>query len=662
MDVLYQQVVSILKLQKHTKDALQRLSISLCKDLLLHKPTSYISKRVAPNLSKLKQGERIIAEVTIREIVLPKKRGSPTKIYADNETGGIVLVFFNKISPWILRNLHVGLKKTIEGKVEWNDFYYQISHPDFILNNKQAQDIEPVYPLTYGLNNKQLHSYILKILDLLSIGHHTPEMTEFLLALQYINSPVELAKVDENMRKLAYYELLSNQLSLDYVRRIASLPRGRAFAKASTLQQRILDNLGFMLSPGQVSVMQEIEKDQSVATRMSRMLQGDVGSGKTLVALMTMLNVAEIGTQSTLMAPTDLLANQHFNFFKKALQNTNIDVALLTGKTKAKERKEILDNVASGKTLILVGTHALFQTQVMFHDLGFIIIDEQHKFGVEQRIKLLSKATNPDLLVMTATPIPRSLTMTLFGDMSVSRLISKPTNRPDIITILKSSSKTQEVISSLGRKIESCEKVYWVCPQVEQDEESKARDVVTRFNSLDVIFPGKVGLIHGKLPPDVKDEMMQKFKNGGVQILVATTVIEVGIDVPDATLIVIENAEKFGLAQIHQLRGRVGRGDLQSHCILLYEYLAGIVKTRLEIMRRSNDGFYIAEQDLLLRGGGEVLGVKQSGQIEFRFADLARDMDLLMQCNKIAKDGDYDKYQWLIRFFNNDFVEGKHMA
>jgi len=647
--LIFQPVTSILKLQPHTLEALHRLGINLVRDLLLHKPHSYVTKNTAPDLSKLQPGEQIIAEVVIRDITLPKRRGSPIKIYADNETGGIVLIFFNKIPQWIFSKLRIGTKQIIEGKVEWNDFYYQISHPDFISHAKEAYGIEPIYPLTYGLHNKQLHGYILKALAVL----HDDNALDLFTALKYIHSPLNLADIDGNIRQLAYYELLSNQLSLAHIRKNNRVARGRAFAQATHLQQQVLNNLGFELSEGQRAVIHEIEQEQRAEIRMSHMLQGDVGSGKTLVALMTMLNVATTGVQSALMAPTDILANQHFIFFVKALKGIGIEVALLTGKTKAKERRDVLAKLNNGEIHILIGTHALFQTEVIFRDLGYIIIDEQHKFGVMQRMELLNKAKHPDLLVMTATPIPRSLTMTLFGDMSVSRLTTKPKMRSEIVTILKSRSKINEVINSLIRKIEKGEKIYWVCPLIEQedDKEILLHDVTTRFNSLNEIFPGQVGMIHGKLSVDIKDKIMQSFKTGMTPILVATTVIEVGIDVQDATLIVIENAERFGLAQLHQLRGRVGRGDIPSHCILLYEYLAGMVKTRLEIMRSSNDGFYIAEQDLLLRGGGEILGTKQSGQQEFIFADLVRDIDLLTKCNEIAKYEDYDSHKWLIKLF-----------
>ncbi len=398
---------------------------------------------------------------------------------------------------------------------------------------------------------------------------------------------------------------------------------------------------------------------------MMKLLQGDVGSGKTLVALLTIVNVVSNKTQSALMAPTDLLSIQHFNFFKKALEDTDIKVALLTGKAKIKERREIDLGLKNGDIDILIGTHALFQDNVIFKDLGFIVIDEQHRFGVEQRLELIAKASNPDVLVMTATPIPRSLTLTVFGDMSVAQIKSKPQNRLPIITNIISNSKKLKLIASLQNKLDLGEKIYWVCPLIDQNDKTAHQDStnqdsinigqnnkiieqeedviysdVTQLGiELEKTYPGRVAILHGKMKSVDKDNIMQEFKSGELRILVATTVIEVGIDVPDATLMIIDNAEKFGLAQLHQLRGRVGRGNLQSYCMLMYnpKCLSKMSRQRLEIMRKSNDGFYIAEQDLILRGGGEILGTKQSGEPDFFFADLGRDLNILVEANKLVK-------------------------
>lgn len=663
IDFLFKSVGSVLNLKTHTIKALERLGIKVIRDLLLYKPSGYLSKILHPNLNALKPGSRIIAEVVIYDIVMPNKRGSPIKIHARNSTGSITLVFFNKISPSIWASFKVGSKKIIDGKVDWNDHHYQIIHPEFIWDSKRIVPIQPIYPLTYGVSSKQIHDYIMRSYDLFMMHYiHTMHNTEFdivLDSIKFIHQPSDMSLLEKHHSILSYYELLSNQLSLAYIRKQNTSSRGRAFTKAEALQHIVLDQLGFVLSDGQQTVINEIENIQFCASSMNHMLQGDVGSGKTLVALMTMLNVVNQGVQSVLMAPTELLATQHFNFFMKALSSTNIRVGLLTGKTKTKEKKQILEALAKGEILILIGTHALFQVNVTFADLGYIVIDEQHKFGVVQRQELLSKAQHPDLLLMTATPIPRSLTMTLFGDMSVSRLTTKPTDRPEIVTILKHTSKMQDVIDALMRKLSKNEKIYWVCPLIESDEDKELcmSNVTARYEELRNIFSEKVGLIHGKMPSDLKDDIMHKFKNGSIDILVATTVIEVGIDVPNATLIVIENAERFGLAQLHQLRGRVGRSNLASHCILLYEYLAGLVKTRLEVMRNSSDGFYIAEQDLILRGGGEILGVKQSGEIEFRFANIISDMKRLSDCNAQAQKLNLQEYEWLIRLFYNTYTD-----
>ncbi len=644
IDELFLHLDSFLNMKPSTKKAMERLGIQTIADLLLHKPHSYLDVKLSANLSKLNIGDHIIAEVVISEII-QRQRRSPMKIYASNDTGGITLVFFNKIPSFILPRIKVGSKVTISGKVDFNDFYYQIAHPDFLWGNIPKTPIEPIYPLTYGISNKQIQNYIKKVMDLIEIKISrvkSKDFCEFIYALKTIHFPSNIADVKSAEKILAKYELLSNQLSLALLRKSNHTKRGRSFPKASLMQERVLKNLGFNLSSGQKRVILEIEQDQESSLRMSRMLQGDVGSGKTLVALMTILNVASQNMQSSLMAPTDLLASQHYSFFCKALEDSGIEIALLTSKTKAKDRNQILNKLQSGEISILIGTHSLFQDKVVFNNLGYIIIDEQHKFGVEQRAELVKKARAPDLLLMTATPIPRSLTMTLFGDMSVSRLTEKPLSRPSITTILKHSSKISEVIDSVYRILEKGEKIYWVCPLIEESEKDDNKqnmtDVLYRFEILHNIFGNKTSLIHGKMTAEAKDMAMRSFKNGETSILVATTVIEVGIDVADATLIIIENAQNYGLAQLHQLRGRVGRGDKPSFCILLYNFASEIGKERLNIMKESTDGFYIAEKDLFLRGSGEILGTKQSGQTQFKFANLVEDMNLLILSNEKAND------------------------
>lgn len=448
-------------------------------------------------------------------------------------------------------------------------------------------------------------------------------------------------------KQLAAKELIANQISLFKARTRIAGKHGNIYPKAEQIQTNILNSLGFELTSYQQQVIEEIERDQASGIEMMRLLQGDVGSGKTLVALLTMTNVAAAGFQTTLMVPTDLLANQHYEFFVRALKNTGIKIGLLTGKILGLARKNIMMQLGNGQIDILIGTHALFQEKVNFKKLGYIVIDEQHRFGVQQRLDLISKGINPDILVMTATPIPRSLALTIFGDMTISKLQGKPKNRLPIATNTIPINKIEHIIEAINKKLIAGELIYWICPLIEQDDKEKSEedsllmDVMNRFNSIENIYAGCSGIIHGKMKNEQKDAVMKQFKDGEIKILVATTVIEVGIDVPEATLIIIENAERFGLAQLHQLRGRVGRGSLQSYCILLYnpKRLGKVGRGRFEIMKQTNDGFYIAEQDLKLRGSGEILGIKQSGEMDFFFADLARDYDLLLKANKCAEIG-----------------------
>lgn len=678
MQLFQEPVTKYLKLQKHSIDALKRLGINCNKELLLHKPNYYIHKNINPSI--LKNGEIVILDVIITEIIISTSRRSPSKIYVKYADKEICLIFFSNIPKWILSKLNTGLKCAIEGKVDSKNHSLQISHPEFIFNGQNKHIIEPIYPLTYGLKNKQLHNYILSTLRLADLAQskeakndHFNEIENIIEALYILHSPKNEQDIKDSRIKMAYYELLANQIAVSHSRNNNIARPGNAYQISQEWHNQIMQNLAFELTDGQQEVLQEIYHDQKNQQSMIRMLQGDVGSGKTLVALLSMLNVIYSSKQAAFMAPTDLLANQHYNFFCKATKSLDIKIALLTGKTKAKERRELLADLDNGNIDILIGTHSLFQEKVIFHDLGYIVIDEQHKFGVMQRMELLAKAKNPDLLVMTATPIPRSLTMTLFGDMSVSLLKSKPKNRPQIITALKSRTKIDELISAMHTKLENNEKVYWVCALIEANEDDdnpgsdKAfiQDATSRHAELKKIFPEQVGLLHGKMSGTAKDEIMQSFKNGDIKILVSTTVIEVGIDVSDATLIIIENAERFGLAQLHQLRGRVGRGTLASHCILLYEFLAGDIKTRLTTMRESDDGFYIAEQDLKLRGSGEILGTKQSGNINFNFADLSLDLDILNKCKLRAESitsDQYQHYQWLLNLFQNDSIIQNQLA
>ncbi|MEM6338506.1 MAG: ATP-dependent DNA helicase RecG [Pseudomonadota bacterium] len=670
---------SRIPMKETAEKALKRLGIHNLRDLLFYKPYSYNISDNSSDLRNLQTGTLVQAEVNIDAIDLPKLRRLPTKIYTSNDTGELVLVFFNKIPPFIFSRLKEGSKCIVSGKVQKFDGFYQINHPEFIFKKELTTPVEPLYHLTYGVINKQLYGYILSGISALesaikarvSFGNiiddspleifnekqYIQNLLQEIKSLHLVGAKAESMEIEsslnESSRRLTIKELFANQVSLAKLKKAEKQVLGHKFSIDFELQKQILDNLGFVLTSAQENAIKEIQSDQATDVQMMRLLQGDVGAGKTLVALMTMLNPIKDSFQAALMAPTDLLSVQHFQFFQKALEGTNIKCALLTGKTKIKERREISASLENGDIDILIGTHALFQESVEFKNLGYVIIDEQHRFGVEQRMELIAKASHPDVLVMTATPIPRSLTLTMFGDMSVSLLKAKPKNRLPIITTITSNTKKDQVIESLNKKIEEGQKIYWVCPLIDKNDKSLEDEdlavfanVMERYDEIEKSYPGMVGILHGKMKPNEKDKIMQSFKNGEIKILIATTVIEVGIDVPDATLMIIENAEKFGLAQLHQLRGRVGRGALQSYCMLMYnpKRLSAMSRKRLEIMRNSNDGFYIAEQDLILRGGGEILGTKQSGEPNFFFADLARDVEDLIKVNKIAKEADISEF------------------
>ena len=682
-NIFFQPVNTIIPMKELAEKALHRLGINVLRDLIFYKPVSYHISDTSSDFSKFHDGMLVQVDVTIDAIAIPKSRRAPTKIYTSNNTGTLALVFFNKIPSFIYSRLKEGAHLRVQGKVQFFDGNWQITHPEFLFNKELHTPVEPIYPLTYGIINKQLYGYILSGISALEtaikarISFGTINTDEKLYIQNLLGEIKQLhligtvpdAKDIEKatnfaIKKLAAKELFANQVSLAKLKSQEKATMGRSFPVARSLKQQILDKLGFELTEAQKLSIQDIEADQISKIQMMKLLQGDVGSGKTLVALLTMANVASSGAQAALMVPTDLLSMQHFNFFKLALEGTGITPALLTGKTTTKERQVIKLGLESGEINLLIGTHALFQSSVAFRDLGFVVIDEQHRFGVEQRLELIAKASHPDVLVMTATPIPRSLTLTMFGDMSVSQIKTKPKNRLPIITSITSNAKKDQVVESLQKKLDSGEKIYWVCPLIdqndkviEQEEEGIYADVNARYKELDSIYPGQVAMLHGKMKSADKDSVMQKFKDGQVRILVATTVIEVGIDVPDATLIIIENAEKFGLAQLHQLRGRVGRGHLQSYCMLMYnpKLLSRLARQRLEIMRSSSDGFYIAEQDLILRGGGEILGTKQSGEPDFFFADLGRDLEILLQANKESAETKISEFtEFQTRLFARD--------
>ena len=616
-------------------------------DLMLHAPSGLIDRSFRPTLSQLPEHGIITLEVEIGKHHRPPRHNKrvPYKVDCFDDTGSLSLVFFHAHAEYLLKTLPPGETRFISGRIEWFNGLPQISHPDHILTAEdfaKMPSIEPVYPLTAGVSPKILAKAIKASLGALPeldewqdgawLGQrHWPDFNTAVDTLHHPGSAPDLEPDAPARARLAYDELLANQLALALVRRRMKRASGRALRGDGEMSEKILTNLPYSLTATQRQSIEEIHTDMAKPERMMRLLQGDVGSGKTIVALLALARAVEAGCQGALMVPTDLLARQHFTNLEPLARQAGIRLELLTGREKGKAREAVLGRLASGETGILVGTHALFQQGVEFGDLALVVIDEQHRFGVHQRLALQAKAGDAtDLLVMTATPIPRTLSLTLYGDMDVSRLTEKPAGRQPIDTLVLPLQRLGEVVDGIERAIASGQRAYWVCPLVEDSELVDLAAAEDRFAALDTRLAGQVGLVHGRMKGSEKDAVMQRFKDGAISVLVSTTVIEVGMDVPEATIMIIENAERFGLAQLHQLRGRVGRGAGKSRCLLLYqEPLGETAHGRLKIMRETEDGFVIAEEDLRLRGSGELLGTRQSGVPTFRLANLIEHGDLL---------------------------------
>ena len=615
-------------------------------DVLFHLPSGLIDRRYRCTIAQLPLQGVVTLEVTIGAHK-PPPRGTrlPYRIEAYDDTGNMTLTFFSSYADHLKRQFPTGEKRFISGEISWYGAEAQMSHPDYVLNADEfgkMPTLEPIYPLTAGLSSKLLNKAGKAALEKLPVLPEWQDIAwlqrqawpDFGSALRNMHTPTDLTVVamdGPNRSRLAYDELLANQLALSLVRAQMKRAKGRKLGGTGQLRKLIINNLPYSLTNAQQSAIAEILADMANPNRMIRLLQGDVGAGKTVVALLALAAAVESGTQGALMVPTEILARQHFAGLNKLIEGTGIKLAILTGREKGKARDETLAALASGDINILIGTHALFQDGVAFHDLGLAVVDEQHRFGVHQRLALQDKSLgNTDLLVMTATPIPRTLALTAYGDMDVSKLTEKPAGRLPIDTRVLPVSRYDELIGGLHRSLSTGARAYWVCPLVEESEFVDSAAAEKRFEALATEFPDQVGLIHGRLKGVEKDAVMAKFKSGAISILVSTTVIEVGVDVPEASIMIIENAERFGLAQLHQLRGRVGRGSAKSSCLLLYqEPLGETAKARLTIMRETEDGFRIAEEDLKLRGAGEMLGTQQSGLAEFRMADLSVHGELL---------------------------------
>ena len=606
-------------------------------DLLWHLPFAIIDRRHAPEVGGARPGEIATITVTVGEHIVPRSRQQPYRVWCHDETGRLCLTYFNGREDYLKTLLPPGEVRVVSGRLE----LYQ--------GEVQMLRVEPVYGLTAGLTQRPMQKAVAAAVE------RAPQLPEWQDAaylkrngwpswrdaLARAHAPAEeedLSPAHPARARLAFDELLASQLAIALVRHHNRTIAGRITQGDGRLRAKALASLPFELTGSQKTAIGEIEADLGKAERMIRLLQGDVGSGKTLVALLAMLVCVEAGAQAALMAPTELLARQHHATIAPLAQAAGVRLALLTGRDGQKAKRETLAGLADGSIDLVVGTHALVQEDVEFADLAMAVVDEQHRFGVHQRMALSSKGHAVDLLVMTATPIPRTLMLAAYGDLDVSKLTEKPAGRQPVDTRTLPLERIAEVAEAVGRQVASGGRVYWVAPLIEESEEIDLANVEERFRLLSGRFPGKVGLLHGRLKTAEREATMAAFSDGRLSILVATTVIEVGVDVPAATVMVIEHAERFGLAQLHQLRGRVGRGSAKSTCLLLYAQPLGETATaRLSIMRETEDGFRIAEEDLRLRGAGELLGTRQSGLPDMRLADFVAHAELLAAARDDAR-------------------------
>lgn len=636
-----------------TANYLQKSVGGRVRDVILTPPNGMLERKKYPNIASSVQDEFAILHVHIDKHQPGRNRRQPYKVLCSDETGALTLSFFHARADYLKRVLPEGGKRIVSGKIEVFRGERQINHPDYILPIKDVDTIpefETQYPLTAGLSQKMMRKAVAGCFT------HCPDLPEWIdphilklenwlgwkASLQHLhfpNSRMEIGKDTRIYRRLAYDELLAKQMALALVRERNRKMNGRAFIAHGEFVKEVMNAAPFTPTQAQMRSFEEISKDLESPNRMSRLLQGDVGAGKTFVAALAAAHICEAGAQVAIMAPTEILARQHQKALQGFLTAANLTVTTLTARDKGKPREAILSGLKKGHIDVLCGTHALFQDRVAFKNLGLVIVDEQHRFGVLDRMKLSQKGQNPDLLVMTATPIPRTLALTAYGDMEISRLDEKPAGRKPIDTRIVPVERMDAVIAGLNRVISRGEQIYWVCPLVEDSESMDLASAEERFRHLSAIFPGQVALLHGRLKAKDKEAIAEGFKKKQYDILVATTVIEVGVDSPGATVMVIEHAERFGLAQLHQLRGRVGRNDKQSSCILLYKGPLGVnSKARLSVMRETNDGFVISEKDWELRGSGDLLGSRQSGLPDYRFVDIDRHQSLLEMAVRDAKN------------------------
>jgi ATP-dependent DNA helicase RecG len=648
---------------------LKRKKIEKIKDIILNLPYSETDRSRLFKLNELEVGRIQTIKVIVKKINFPRIRNLPNKIICEDEVGKIDIVYFNSREGYLRKLYPLNEWVIISGKINYFNKKYQITNPDYVTTlDKQEYVVKNIqkYNLTKGINEKKYRLISEQVIN------NIPDVTDWLnnnfIKINNLlnwnesikklhNSKDSKNNISNSFRRLVFDELCANFFTLSENRsRIKKEKIPKKFLKKNSTN--IEKALPFILTKSQQKVLEEINKDLLSKKRMFRIVQGDVGSGKTIVSLLAISNIIESGYQCALMGPTEILAKQHYELAKIIYKDANFKIDFLTGKTESKKRKEILMNLENGKTNLLIGTHALFQKKINFKKLGLAIIDEQHKFGVKQRSELAKKGgDNCDVLLMSATPIPRTMMMSLYGDMDISKITEKPAKRKKIITLSKPEKKINELWPFIKKQINNQNQIFWVCPLIEESKFLDYSSAKIKFDIINKKFPGNVGLIHGALDKYEKEKVLKEFLNKNLSILVSTTVIEVGIDFPNANLIIIENANKFGLAQLHQLRGRVGRGEKQATCVLLFkEGLSKNAIKRIKILKETDDGFLIAEEDLKLRGFGDLVGYQQSGIKNFRFADPVVHEDLFKLAEEYVQENqeniNEEKYSFLLKFFD----------
>ncbi len=674
---LLSDLTSLKGVGKKTMNILKKKNINNIFDLLWKLPKSYTDRSNSSNINELKIDEIQTLTVIPVKYNFPRIRNLPNKVLCKDKTGEIDCIFFNSYEGYIKKILPIGKQVTISGKIGFYRNKYQIINPKYISQNDELiKKKHNKYSLTEGISEKVYNRIITQIIENLPKldewhSQHILKKFNFISwneSIIKLHNPDNIGKLKDNFyQRLAYDEIFSTFLVNSQIRK--KIKRIKKIKKVFNLtkQNRIISNLPFDLTDDQKQSLNEINNDISSSNKMFRLLQGDVGSGKTIVALLAAFNTINANFQVAFMAPTEILAKQHYNLCKKIFPK-NIKAEIISSKIKYKDKKEIIDNISSGKSNIVFGTHSIFQKKIFFSKLGLTIIDEQHKFGVNQRKKLSDKGGNScDVLLMSATPIPRTLTMTIYGDMDLSIIRQKPKNRKKTVTYSKLDSKIGDVVKFIKKEIKLNNQVFWVCPLIEDSKKIDNTSVNKVYDFLNNIFPKEVALLHGKVDIDKKDKILNDFLNKKYKILVSTTVIEVGIDFPNANIIVIENANKFGLSQLHQLRGRVGRGTKDSTCILMFKSnLSENAKKRIRILKENNDGFKISEEDMRLRGFGDILGFKQSGLKNFKLADPVKNEELFIiaerEIKRIEKENsNINKFRNLIKLYDqadiiNDIV------